>query len=52
MLAGAALPICLPGNMRITTFYPGFLTANRNVPAGGAVATTRGFGKTRNLPLI
>jgi hypothetical protein len=32
-------------------FYPGFLTADRNVPAGEAVAATRGFGKTLNLPL-
>jgi hypothetical protein len=32
-------------------FYPGFLTANLSVPAGEAVATARGFGKTRNLPL-
>src|SRR6478609_1261762 len=27
------------------------LTISRNVPAGEPVATTRGFGKTRNLPL-
>jgi hypothetical protein len=32
-------------------FYPGFLMVNWNVPAGEAVAATRGFGKTRNLPL-
>jgi hypothetical protein len=28
-----------------------FSALNRNVPAREAVAATRGFGKTRNLPL-
>jgi hypothetical protein len=45
--------MCLPGNTRINyVSMPAFLADNQNVPAGEAIAATRGFGKTRNLPLI